>query len=123
MPFEPITPSKIYVGNNGKVLAKVKKTEIEEKLKTEFKGGMIFPDMVNRPPHYNQGQIEVSDFIADQKMNFFEGNVVKYLARYKFKNGLEDLKKCQWYLTKLIKLTEGSMNEGEAFRSQKLENK
>jgi hypothetical protein len=31
-----------------------------------------------------------------------EGNVVKYLSRYKFKNGLEDLKKARWYINKII---------------------
>jgi hypothetical protein len=75
-------------------------------------------DMVNRPPHYNMGKIEVSDFIADQKMDFFEGNIVKYVSRHKFKNGLEDLKKAQWYLTKLIKLTEEAKNVAEKSLSE-----
>tara|TARA_R100001510_G_scaffold39917_1_gene36328 strand:- start:1649 stop:1870 length:222 start_codon:yes stop_codon:yes gene_type:complete len=54
------------------------------------------------PQHYKQGNIEVIDFILDQKMNYLEGNITKYIARYKYKNGLEDLKKAQWYLDKLI---------------------
>jgi hypothetical protein len=33
---------------------------------------------------------------------FLQGNCIKYLARYKDKNGVEDLKKCQHYLAKLI---------------------
>jgi len=71
-------------------------------------------DMVNRPPHYNMGKIEVSDFIADQKLDFFEGNVVKYLCRHKYKNGIEDLRKAEWYLTKLIKnLTTSKSEEGK----------
>jgi glutamate mutase epsilon subunit len=57
---------------------------------------------VNHPPHYTGGKIEVWDFIIDQGMNYLEGNVVKYLARYKSKNGLEDLLKAQAYLDKLI---------------------
>jgi hypothetical protein len=63
-------------------------------------------DVINKPTHYNQGKIEVSDFIIDQKMNFLEGNIVKYVSRYKTKNGLEDLKKCKWYLNKLIEVIE-----------------
>lgn len=59
-------------------------------------------DMVNKPPHYTKGNIEVSDFIIDQGLNFLEGNVVKYVCRHKFKNGIEDLKKAEWYLKKLI---------------------
>ena len=53
------------------------------------------------PAHYKQG-IEVYDFISSHKMTFPQGNVVKYVSRYKHKNGLEDLKKAQWYLQKLI---------------------
>lgn len=60
-------------------------------------------DPVNHPKHYTTGKIEVADFINDQKLNFFEGNVVKYVARHKHKNGLEDLKKAKWYLEYLIK--------------------
>ena len=66
-------------------------------------------DAVN-PSHYKQG-IEVYDFIESHNMNFAQGNVVKYVSRYKFKGGLEDLKKAQWYLNKLIKLVEGEENE------------
>jgi len=58
-------------------------------------------DNVN-PSHYKQGNIEVIDFILDQKFSYMEGNVVKYLSRYKFKNGLEDLKKARWYIDKII---------------------
>ena len=59
-------------------------------------------DEVNHPNHYNQGNIEVYDFIEDQKLDFPEGCVVKYVCRYKTKNGLKDLQKARWYLDKLI---------------------
>ena len=58
-------------------------------------------DKIN-PSHYQQGDIEVIDFILDQKMTYTEGNIIKYLCRYKFKNGIEDLRKAQWYLETLI---------------------
>jgi len=64
-------------------------------------------DNIN-PDHYKQGNIEVIDFILDQKLSYLEGNVIKYISRYKNKNGLEDLKKAQWYLNKAI---EGYENE------------
>lgn len=57
---------------------------------------------VERPTHYTQGRIEVCDFIIDQKMGFLEGNIIKYVSRYKLKNGIEDLRKAKWYLDKLI---------------------
>lgn len=60
-------------------------------------------DSIN-PDHYKQGNIEVVDFILDQKMNYLEGNIIKYISRYKFKNGIEDLEKARWYLEKLYVL-------------------
>lgn len=59
------------------------------------------------PSHYKQGSIEVIDFILDQHMNYLEGNVIKYISRYKYKNGLEDLHKAKWYIEKLIELNDG----------------
>jgi len=54
------------------------------------------------PQHYQQGNIQVLDFINDQKFTYLEGNIVKYICRYKAKNGLEDLEKAQYYLNALI---------------------
>ena len=61
---------------------------------------------VINPDHYKQGDIEVIDFILDQNFNYLEGNIVKYVSRYKLKNGVEDLKKAEWYLRELILLEE-----------------
>jgi len=58
-------------------------------------------DNIN-PNHYKQGNIEVIEYILDQKFNYLEGNIIKYVSRYKHKNGLEDLKKAKWYLERLI---------------------
>lgn len=61
------------------------------------------PERVNHPSHYNQGKYEVIDVIQDWGLDFVEGNVVKYVARSKYKdNRLEDLKKARWYLDYLI---------------------
>jgi hypothetical protein len=60
------------------------------------------PDVVNHPPHYTFGKIEVIDVIEGLALGFHAGNVVKYVARYKHKNGVEDLKKAAWYLNRLI---------------------
>ena len=54
------------------------------------------------PDYYQRGNIEVTDFIIDQSMSFLEGNVVKYITRYKEKSGIEDLRKARWYLEKMI---------------------
>lgn len=59
--------------------------------------------MVNHPPHYTFGSIEVIDIIDDWKLGFCEGQVVKYVARAKHKGAeLQDLKKAQWYLNRLV---------------------
>ncbi|TWT58981.1 hypothetical protein KOR42_23680 [Thalassoglobus neptunius] len=57
---------------------------------------------VNHPSHYNQGRLEVIDAIEGLELGFHEGNVLKYIARYKCKNGTEDLQKARWYLDRLI---------------------
>ena len=63
-------------------------------------------DMVNSPPHYNQKGIECIDAIEAATDDGFEyylqGNIIKYLWRYRYKGGKQDLEKAQWYLTKLI---------------------
>lgn len=69
-------------------------------------------DNIN-PKHYKQGKIEVIDFILDQQMNYLEGNIVKYISRYKHKNGIEDLKKALWYLSKLIGVWENDKNKSK----------
>ena len=68
-------------------------------------------DMVNSPPHYNASGVECIDAIAAATGEGFEfylqGNIMKYLWRYRYKNGTEDLKKAKWYLEKLITEVEG----------------
>ena len=59
------------------------------------------------PPHYQKGKIQVWDFIADQKLDFFKGNVVKYVCRAGTKTGeteLDDLMKAKVYVEKAIEL-------------------
>jgi len=63
--------------------------------------GYTLMDIIS-PDYYKRGNIEVTDFIIDQSMSFLEGNIVKYLVRYKEKSRIEDLRKARWYLEKLI---------------------
>ena len=65
------------------------------------RGGVM--DKIN-PPYYKK-KIEVTDYIIEYDMNFLEGNIIKYVTRYKEKNGIEDLNKAKWYLEKLIQCT------------------
>jgi hypothetical protein len=63
-------------------------------------------DTINHPSHYVNGNRETIDTIKDVTGEGFQGylvgNILKYISRYKFKNGTEDLKKAQWYIEKLI---------------------
>lgn len=72
-------------------------------------------DKINHPGHYENGKIEVIDFIEDKGLGFNLGNVVKYVARAGKKKStgksaeakaLEDLKKAAWYLQREIRLRE-----------------
>lgn len=59
------------------------------------------------PQHYQRGKIQVWDFVADQKLDFFKGNVVKYVCRAGTKSGeseLDDLMKAKVYVEKAIEL-------------------
>lgn len=64
-------------------------------------------DNVNKPVHY-QGKIECIDCIESATDGlqgieaFCTGNAIKYLYRWKKKNGIEDLKKAKWYIDKLL---------------------
>jgi len=66
-------------------------------------------DMINSPPHYTAGKIEVIDFLEDQKLDLHLGSVVKYICRAPHKGSfLSDLKKAQWYLNRRIWLEESN---------------
>lgn len=72
-------------------------------------------DNVEHPSHYCRGGIECIDAIEaslgkDEFTGFLRGNIIKYIWRYKDKNGLEDLKKAQWYLNKLIEVVKNGNN-------------
>lgn len=59
-------------------------------------------DMINKPPHYNKGAVEVWDFILDQGMGYLDGNAIKYICRYRHKGKpVEDLDKAIAFLIKL----------------------
>ena len=53
-------------------------------------------------PYYDKGNIETWDFIIAKELNFLEGNVIKYIVRWKEKDGVKDLKKARTYINKLI---------------------
>ena len=71
-------------------------------------------DNVNNPAHYGQGNIEAIEYIEDfmtreEFIGYLRGNIAKYLHRWRYKNGMEDLEKAQWYLDALVTV----VREGE----------
>jgi hypothetical protein len=65
-------------------------------------------DLVNHPDHYKSGGIEVIDFMEakltpEELKGYLRGNVIKYLSRAGKKDDeLQDFKKAQWYLNRLV---------------------
>lgn len=85
--------SSVQIDKCDNYISKYKETIIKE----------IDEDKVNHPKHYTNGKYETIDIIEDmlspeEFIGFCIGNSIKYLSRYKYKNGLEDIKKAQWYI-------------------------
>ena len=65
-------------------------------------------DNVNHPKHYNinwkgEQAIVTFEYIRSWRMEYAEGNVIKYVSRHKYKGkALQDLKKARWYLDRMI---------------------
>mgnify|MGYP003137990260 FL=1 len=98
--------------------AYMKMKEDEERLMDDYYNKKLLTtktDMVNSPPHYNKAGIEcieaISAATADGYEYYLQGNIMKYVWRYRYKNGTEDLKKAQWYLEKLVEEVEGCYDE------------
>lgn len=72
-------------------------------------------DKIKHPDHYTRG-IEMWDYAYSHGMSFFEGNIIKYVTRWRHKNGIEDLHKAKQYLDKLI---EQELKEDQDWWDQK----
>jgi hypothetical protein len=56
--------------------------------------------------HYKTLKIEPIAYIEANNLGFCEGNIIKYVSRWKQKNGLDDLRKAEWYIKRLIETLE-----------------
>lgn len=96
-----------------------KELEIQDKLCNLKPGGMLrcskeelkqLACTINSPSHYNNGSIECIDAIEanlskEEFIGYLRGNIKKYEWRCRYKGHMEeDLKKANWYLTKLLKV-------------------
>lgn len=71
------------------------------------------------PKYYDRGGIATIRFITAHGMSSLEGSIVKYVDRYKFKNGLEDLLKARWCLNALIKEVRRNEHSGQKIQVRK----
>ena len=88
------------------------------------------PDMVNHPKHYTSGTlgIEVISTMEmcatrEEFMGYLRCNALKYISRFENKNGLEDVKKCEWYVKKYLTvqgLDEKNCKDEEAYNVLKI---
>lgn len=74
---------------------------------------------VNHPCHYTKGKVECIDAIESATVGLvgivavLTGNVIKYIFRWRWKGGLQDLYKCRWYLNRLIDIVKDSKEEDD----------
>jgi hypothetical protein len=78
-------------------------------------------DNIN-PNHYKQGKIEAIDAIQssmtpEQFKGYLKGNIFKYCWRFEDKGGIEDLKKAQWYINRLIDTIGAQTEDDKVFSS------
>ena len=85
-------------------------TRHEKYMRQQDEAGASYkPDMINSPPHYNQGEIECIDAIeaalgAEGFKAYCRGNAIKYLWRAELKwNNNDDWAKANWYINRAYK--------------------
>lgn len=99
---ENVHIAKDYIGKHNKTVNTI--SSIEEQTITlddlkDIKENNIVPK------YYNKGNIDTIQFCLEYDLPFCIGNIIKYIVRYKDKNGLEDLKKAREYLERTMNYT------------------
>lgn len=113
-PYNPYLAGSLfnYANMQSRIITTKNKTM---STKTKKASSSSKEDMVNHPPHYKAGGIEVIDYLQaklseEEFSGYLKGNVMKYVSRAGKKGGdifthAEDLKKAQWYMNKLVETT------------------
>ena len=91
---------------------------VHRMMAAEIAGQSVDADPVNKPAHYNSGNIETIDYIVDvlgeyDAIHYCHGNVLKYLGSRLWNKGnpVQDARKAAWYLEKMITLMESTKGE------------
>lgn len=85
-----------YIKEHGKTVNIIE--NIEEKIKLKELQEIKKDNIV--PTYYHKGNYDVIQFCLDNDIDFVTGNIIKYITRYKGKNGIEDLKKAKEYINR-----------------------
>ena len=109
----PWVPVKWFVRERAYKLVGEVRRKVED---TSTISGYNVPDDSTNPDHYKQGDIECIDYIKsvltkEEYIGYLQGNITKYLHRWKNKNGVEDLDKAHVYLNWLIEEVEDGQEE------------
>jgi len=72
------------------------------------------------PDHYKQGDAETWDVIQALGLGYLDGNAVKYISRWRYKGGVEDLRKAIAYLEKMIEIIEQQPEQSECLNDSQL---
>jgi hypothetical protein len=72
----------------------------------------LLATQAHKSTHYKGFKIEPLQYIEENGIGFHEGNIIKYVSRWRQKDGLDDLKKAKFYIERLIELAERSEHEG-----------
>lgn len=115
--WKVLWPKNVFT-NSEAINFQTKRTPLEEQQRKSFMrrvGGVNSSSIGNNPTptqsardiqvggqHYKNKAMQPWDIIDAWGLDFYEGNVLKYLLRAKYKNGVEDLKKARHYLDKKI---------------------
>jgi len=70
---------------------------------------------VRNQNHYARFRIQPIEFIANNQLNFMQGNIIKYVCRFDAKDGIKDLYKAKHYLEMMIQLEEQKFLDMEEF--------
>ena len=99
-----------YNSSNG-VIKKIEYYASEDSCDDVEQNCVVTEDIVNPKRYTSKGNLECWDVIIDQEMSYLEGCVLKYLWRYKQKNGIQDLEKAKVYIDKIISELQKKVHE------------
>jgi len=98
--------NEMMMDDTGGFVSSMRTNAVDYKVEPHEEAYQKAMDIMIGGTHYKMLPIEPWEIIERNNMGFFDGNALKYIMRFKLKNGIEDLKKARHYLDKLIEMSE-----------------